>query len=84
MKSIDVNTAHLERAKEFLSKIHVKQINLLPYHKIGMDKYNRVGMEYKMMQTEEPSKESMEVLKKSFMGFTCASLLKALVSIRSS
>lgn len=57
---------NLESAKDFLSKIHIKQINLLPYHKIGMDKYNRVDMEYKMIETKEPSKESMEEFKKSF------------------
>lgn len=43
------------------------QINLLPYHRIGQDKYQRLGKEYTLTETPEPSKEQMEELRKRFI-----------------
>nr|WP_066821907.1 trans-4-hydroxy-L-proline dehydratase activase [Clostridium tepidiprofundi] len=64
----DINDDYenLNRTKEFLSTINVTQINLLPYHKIGIDKYNRIFKEYKLLNIEEPSKEKMSEILKSF------------------
>lgn len=39
---------------------NIKEVNLLPYHKIGEEKYKRLGMPYKMSDVEEPSQEEME------------------------
>lgn len=47
-----------------LSGIH--KINLLPYHKIGAHKYERLGMEYKAESIEEPADERMQSLKSQF------------------
>lgn len=41
----------------------VKQIHLLPYHRLGYDKYVGLGREYKMGSLEPPSKEKMQILK---------------------
>lgn len=43
----------------------VHEIHLLPYHRLGYDKYIGLGREYKMGNIEPPSKEHMEKLKKA-------------------
>ena len=43
----------------------VHEIHLLPYHRLGYDKYIGLGREYTMGNIEPPSKEHMEKLKKA-------------------
>ena len=43
----------------------VEEIHLLPYHRLGYDKYVGLGREYLMGNVEPPSKEHMEKLKRS-------------------
>lgn len=40
----------------------VREHHLLPYHRLGADKYGGLGREYSLGQTEPPSKERMEYL----------------------
>ncbi len=45
----------------FVSSLEVvPEIQLLPYHQTGIDKYHRLGTEYKMNGTETPTLERME------------------------
>ena len=44
---------------EFLSSLEITQVNLLPYHYIGMDKYKRMGRTYKLTDIQSPSKEKL-------------------------
>lgn len=41
----------------------VNEINLLPYHRLGFDKYVGLGREYKMGDVPPPTKEKMHALK---------------------
>lgn len=41
----------------------VEEIDLLPYHRLGQDKYEGIGREYSLASIEPPSNEKMEVLK---------------------
>ena len=43
----------------------VEEIHLLPYHRLGYDKYIGLGREYLMGDVQTPSKEHMDKLKKS-------------------
>ncbi|MDO4518684.1 MAG: glycyl-radical enzyme activating protein [Eubacteriales bacterium] len=43
----------------------VKKIHLLPYHRLGQDKYNGLGRPYLMGDVLPPSAEQMETLKKA-------------------
>ncbi len=43
----------------------VEEIHLLPYHRLGYDKYVGLGREYLMGDIKTPSKEHMDKLKKS-------------------
>lgn len=42
----------------------VKEIYLLPYHRLGQDKYQGLGREYEMPDILPPSSEQMQMLKK--------------------
>ena len=56
--------ADLLRMLAFLSKLKNKYpVSILPYHKIGSQKYSQFGIEYKMDGVEEPSKEYIENIK---------------------
>ena len=49
---------------EFAASLtNVKEINLLPYHRLGYDKYIGLGREYKMGDVPPPTKEKMLTLK---------------------
>ncbi len=41
---------------------NVKEHHLLPYHRLGQDKYSGLGREYSLAGTEPPAKEKMEYL----------------------
>ena len=43
----------------------VKKIHLLPYHRLGQDKYDWLGREYKLPEILPPEPEHMELLKRA-------------------
>ena len=63
--------AHLSELKDFLSVLkndNLKKISLLPYHRIGIAKYKKFNIPYRMNTTEQPSPERMRELKEFFSG----------------
>jgi len=50
---------NIRKIGEFLSSLEITQVNLLPYHYIGKDKYRRLGSTYKLATTKPPSKEKL-------------------------
>ena len=50
---------NIKEMGEFLSSLKVTQVNLLPYHYIGVDKYKRLGKTYKLVTTQPPSEEKL-------------------------
>ncbi|HEY9115012.1 MAG TPA: glycyl-radical enzyme activating protein [Bacteroidales bacterium] len=57
----------LLRMLDFLSKLKNEHpVSILPYHKIGINKYQRFGIEYKMDGIEEPERERVEEVKSLF------------------
>jgi pyruvate formate lyase activating enzyme len=60
---------HMLRLRDFLSetkKEPLRRICLLPFHKTGASKYNRLNLSYRMEGVEQPSAERMTSLKKFF------------------
>lgn len=59
--TINDSTEALEAFRDFIKTLpNVKMVNLLPYHKIGQEKYKRLGKTYRMTGIEEPTKEAMD------------------------
>ena len=52
-----------EYKKRLLQYARVEEINLLPYHRLGMDKYEGLGRPYPMGDILPPSEAHMEMLK---------------------
>ena len=51
---------------QFADKLQgVKKIYLLPYHRLGQDKYSGLGREYTLADILPPENEKMEMLKKT-------------------
>lgn len=59
---------NIKEMGKFLSSLKIAQVNLLPYHYIGIDKYRRLGRNCKLVTTQPPSKEKLseisEILRK--------------------
>lgn len=55
-----------EEAKEIVKLIdgnkNIKQINILEYHRMGMEKYPRLGKKYELSGSEKPDKERIAEL----------------------
>ncbi|WBW95178.1 trans-4-hydroxy-L-proline dehydratase activase [Oceanirhabdus sp. W0125-5] len=66
IKGINDNDEDIDESIKFLSQLNILQVNLLPYHKIGMDKYKRIGMEYKLSGFERPSDEKINEIAMKF------------------
>ena len=50
---------NIKEMGEFLSSLKIAQVNLLPYHYIGVDKYRRLGMTYKLADIQPSSEEKL-------------------------
>lgn len=59
--------ANLEALAGLMTELKGVPLDLLPYHKIGKDKYRRLGMEFHMEGIEKPSEDRMEFIKKFFI-----------------
>ncbi len=69
ISGVNDDDEHIDGVIKFLSNIKVIQVNLLPYHKMGMDKYRRLDREYKLTGMEKPSDEWMKKTKEKFEKF---------------
>jgi pyruvate formate lyase activating enzyme len=55
--------ANLSAASQFLTEMkNIQRVKLLPYHRLGEGKYERLDMEYKLKHIEPPDKARMEQL----------------------
>ena len=59
ISGINDDYQNIREMGEFLSSLKIVQVNLIPYHYIGMDKYRRLGMTYKLAGIQPPSEERL-------------------------
>jgi pyruvate formate lyase activating enzyme len=60
---------HLKELKKFLIESksgNIKKLNLLPFHRIGVSKYRKLGLVYQMRDIDPPSSARMKELKDFF------------------
>lgn len=57
---ITLNDEYLNKTKEFIDTLNtVKKIEVLPYHTMGIVKYQNLGIEYKLKDVLPPTKEEV-------------------------
>ena len=60
--TVNMNENNMKDTIKFLSNLkHIKDIELLPYHRLGLETYERLGRVYELKDVEIPD---MEMLKK--------------------
>lgn len=63
--NITSNDTYLNELNEFIKTLHnVKKIEVLPYHTLGINKYEKLGIPYKLEGVEAPSKDEVENAKR--------------------
>ncbi len=60
---------NLRETGEFLAGLGIADVNVLPYHNMGADKYSRLGREYLLPELEAPTEETMERVVKTLASF---------------
>jgi len=58
---------------EFMKRLHLKEVNLLPFHRLGSSKYQQLGLDYAYSHISPPSKEIMQTAQRIFIaaGLSC-------------
>lgn len=65
--TINNQPTHLKKIADYLSSLkHIKNISILPYHKIAQGKYEQLNFENKMIGIPEPTKNEVEDVKSFF------------------
>lgn len=59
---INDDDENIRSTGEFLSRLNIMQVNILPYHNMAADKYNRLSREYKINDTTAPDDAKMSAI----------------------
>lgn len=63
--NINDNEDYILKLKKYLSKIkNIERIDLLPYHNMGLDKYKKLNMKYRLEGTPNMDKDKLKKLDK--------------------
>jgi len=61
---INDDDENVSRTAELLRKNEVENIDVLPYHRAGIEKYKSLGRTYRLKNTRSPSDEELKLIKK--------------------
>jgi len=61
--TINSDEETLRRWKDFADSLNVRKIELLPYHKLGIEKYNKLAIKYRLREIDEPTKDEINLAK---------------------
>lgn len=66
-----VNDTHenIQRTGEFLASVPVEDVDVLPYHDMGAEKYRRLGRDYALKDVVSPSGERIDEIVSQLRGF---------------
>lgn len=62
--SVNDDVENMYNTVKFANSIGIKEINLLPYHRLGINKYSYLGYDYSLNEILPPPKEKMQELKR--------------------
>jgi pyruvate-formate lyase-activating enzyme len=57
---------NIEATAKFLRRVGKREVNLLPFHRLAITKYEQLGLVYKYRNVEAPTAEKMEHLRRIF------------------
>jgi pyruvate formate lyase activating enzyme len=67
---INDDEENIEKTGQFLALLKsIESVSLLPYHRMGVDKYKSLGKRYKLSETQTPSPEKMKMVKEKLEAF---------------
>ncbi len=67
--TINNDEKSLKGLKDFLNTLNnVEKIEILPYHTLGVEKYKKLGIDYKLKDVKAPTKQEIEFATKILMG----------------
>ena len=63
--TINDNQDYVKKLKKYISKIkNVEKVELLPYHTMGIKKYESLNIKYRLSNVEEMNKDRLKELEK--------------------
>jgi len=66
---VNDGAGEVDRMIEFARRLPgLRQVNLLPYHRTGVQKFQRLGLEYRLGGVRSPTPEQMQALARRFAG----------------
>jgi pyruvate-formate lyase-activating enzyme len=51
---------NIRATAEFMNKINLEEVNILPFHRLGASKYERLGVAYKYKGVDPPTSDSLK------------------------
>lgn len=69
LPDINDSAENINALGNFTSQLSLKRVDLLPYHKLGVKKYERLGMEYKLKELRSFKREEVEGVKEILRNF---------------
>jgi len=68
--SINDDDENVTRTAKFISSLfNIQQVNLLPYHRAGIEKYKSLGKSYKLDKIQPPSSQRINFVKEKMEAF---------------
>lgn len=67
--TINDSDENIKAVAQFMCKIGVSRIDLLPYHRLGVNKYKRLGRVYKLISINSPKEEQIRSIKNLLENF---------------
>lgn len=66
---VNDETDNIKKTGEFLSSLNLREVYLLPYHNIAMDKYARLGKTYQLAALQPLSNQQMDGVSETLKSF---------------
>ncbi|SCY06511.1 glycyl-radical enzyme activating protein [Alkaliphilus peptidifermentans] len=67
--SINDDDENIIEICNYLSKLRVRQVHILPYHDTGIDKYTKINEDYRLKGLKSPTEEKMFKIKEKIKAF---------------
>ncbi len=64
---------NFQATARFVKRLHLPEVNILPFHRLGNSKYEQLGSKYKYAEIASPSKETISTAQRIFeaVGLRC-------------